>query len=165
MFVECPECSHAYQTHAVGDVEACESCGERFRRFENSVQPAVDFTLKFAPKSLRTLALAQNIDRLAATVRYDDERGIEAGDTLGIIQSQTGDLIGRATVEHAAEVPARKAIDKIKGWFAEYRIEQPDELVRVLNNYYDDHITDETNVKVIVVAPEIDKGELIERQP
>jgi|GEM_PF-3397498 len=35
--VDCPHCGARFGTHDVGDLVACESCGETFRRFAREV--------------------------------------------------------------------------------------------------------------------------------
>lgn len=113
-------------------------------------------TLKFYRGPSTTLAIADECDRLAATVRYGDEKGIEEGDTLRCLCARTGEEIGTATVENTETVRVRKALDVVTGWWAEYGIETADRLADRLNGYYDERITRETDVKVMILNPDMD---------
>lgn len=37
MTVECPHCDERFETHTMGDLCACEECGETFNRFPREV--------------------------------------------------------------------------------------------------------------------------------
>ena len=112
--------------------------------------------LKFASGPSTTLALAQKSDRLAATIRYADEKGIAEGETIQILSSHTEKPIGTAEVTHTESQPVRRALDVVDLHWAEYGIQTPDELVKELNSYYDDAITMETEVKVLILNPNLD---------
>lgn len=119
--------------------------------------------LKFGSGPSTTLAIADRCDRLAATVRYDDEKGIEEGCELNVLSAHSGEKMGEASVEHAEMVPVRRALDVVSGWYAEYGIETPDQLVSALNKYYDEAITPQTEVKVIILNPDLN-GEWVRPQ-
>lgn len=121
--------------------------------------------LKFDSGPSTTLALAHKTNSLAATVRYDDEKGISEGDEIDVLSAHTGDKIGTATVEHTETVPVQRALDVINQRWADYGITQPDTLVSRLNEYYDDVITRLTEVKVIILNPELRPGEVESNQP
>ncbi|MEY7849550.1 hypothetical protein AB7C87_10185 [Natrarchaeobius sp. A-rgal3] len=88
-------------------------------------------------------------------MRYDDEKGIEAGDEVDLLSALTDDRIGTATVKHTDTVEVCRAIDVVRGWWAEYGIQTPGELVKRLNAYYDDVIDETTKVKVIILEPDL----------
>lgn len=111
--------------------------------------------LKYASGPQTTLALAQEAGSLAATVRYEDEKGIRAGDALNVLSANTEDRIGTAIVKHATTVPVRQALDVIAMWWAEYQYTERDYLLSALNDYYDDTIDLSTEVKVILVDPDL----------
>ena len=112
--------------------------------------------LKFARSPFTTLAIAEECDRLAATIRYDDEKQLAEGDELDVVYAESGEKDGTATVEHTETVPVRRALDVVLDWWAEYSIERPSELVRALNEFYDDPIHADTEVKVIILNPSLD---------
>lgn len=114
--------------------------------------------LKFDRGPTTTLTVAYEIRSLAATIRYDDEKGIEEGDELEIVRAHSGDELGTATVEHAEAVPVRRSLDVVTMYWAEYGIETPDRLVSRLNDYYDDVIDMTTEVKVLILDPDLTIG-------
>lgn len=111
--------------------------------------------LKFAAGPSTTLALADKTDSLAATIRYDDEKGIQEGDFIRIVSAQTGDHEGAAEVTHTETVPVRRALDVVRMHWAEYGIQSIDRLVSELNDYYDDTIDLSSEVKVIILNPSL----------
>jgi len=115
--------------------------------------------LKFDSGPRTTLALAQKSNSLAATVRYEDEKAISDGDEIDVLSAHTGEQIGTASVEHTETVAVQRAIDVIRGRWAEYGIQQPDVLESRLNEYYDDPICRLTEVKVIILDPALDSTE------
>lgn len=112
--------------------------------------------LKYGVEPLKTLAIADACDRLAATIRYDDEKNLSEGDIIDVINAECGESEGSAEVEHTETVPARRALDVVHEWWAEYGIETLQELLADLNSYYEDQITPETEVKVVVQNPDLD---------
>jgi hypothetical protein len=112
--------------------------------------------LKFASEPLKTLAIADECNRLAATIRYDDEKDLAEGDEVRVIPVDIQEEWGVATVEHTDVVPVYRALDVVSEWWAEYGIEHQAELCRVLNEYYDDVINSKTEVKVVILDPDLD---------
>lgn len=115
--------------------------------------------LKFDSGPSTTLAVAQANDKLAATIRYADERGISEGDTIAVLSAHTGEQMGTAEVTHTESQPVRRALNVVDLHWAEYGLQTPDELVKALNGYYDNTITMETEVKVIILNPDLDSAE------
>lgn len=108
-------------------------------------------TLKFAPGPRLTLAAAQEGGGIAATVRYQDERGIEAGDSIDLLTARDGTKFGEATVTKVVETEVYRAPDVIRRNRAVYGNMMVDTLLRKLNEYYDDLISPTTAVKVILL--------------
>lgn len=116
--------------------------------------------LKFGPEPVTTLAVAEMASRLSATVRYKDEKDISKGDIINIISTETGESIGTAEVKYVEKVPVREALDVITMHWAEYGIQQTEGLISTLNVYYGDPITETTEVKVIIMDPDLDGEEV-----
>lgn len=112
--------------------------------------------LKFDSGPKVTLTIASKTNTLAATIRYDDEKDISEGETIGCLDASTGERLGDAEVEHVEMVPVREALDVVRLHWAEYSVQSVDELVSVLNDYYDDTIDLATEVKVLILNPDID---------
>lgn len=90
-------------------------------------------SLKLAAEPLGTLAIAEACDRLAATIRYDDEKDISEGDELEIVDAESGKPDGSATVEHTENVPVRRALDVLINFF---RIANIQDEGSVLTTFY-----------------------------
>jgi len=116
--------------------------------------------LKFGPDPVTTLAVAEMASRLSATVRYKDEKDISKGDIINIISTEAGESIGTAEVKYVEKVPVRGALDVITMHWAEYGLQTTGELIPMLNAYYDDAITETTEVKVIILNPDLDGEEV-----
>jgi hypothetical protein len=110
--------------------------------------------LKFAPGSRRTAEAAAMAGGWAATVRYQDEKGLTAGDRL-ILHDQEAQPFGEATVQVTAECPASEAVQVIDQHEARHRADDASALRSLLNHHYDADIGLETAVKVVVFAPEL----------
>jgi len=123
---------------------------------ENPESPPSRKALKFDSGPTTTLAIAEATDRLAATTRYQDEKNIEEGDEINVLAAETGEQFGVATIEHTEVLPARKVLDVVTLWWAEYEPETLDHLLYELNTYYDDEITAATEVKVIILNPDLE---------
>lgn len=117
--------------------------------------------LAFAPGPLETLERADQWNTKAATIRYRDEKGIETGDTLHVMTDAGSEPRGTAEVLATKTVPARRALDVVQHHWAEYDIQTPAELVTALNHYYPDNIHLESDVKVLILDPdvEVDDGD------
>lgn len=102
-----------------------------------------------------TLTVAYRDDTLAATIRYDDEKGIEGGDTLALLSAHTGERMGTADVVHVETVEVRNALDVVDEYDAEYGIDSTEYLISRLGTYYDAGIYQTTTVKVIILKPEL----------
>lgn len=116
---------------------------------------ATDHDLKFARKPLATVARATLDAVYAATVRFDEERGIAAGDSLTIVDAESGQAVGTAVVDYTLTVPLRDALDVIARHGAYYGHETTDELCTALNRYYEECITVDSSVTVIVLKPQM----------
>lgn len=101
--------------------------------------------LKHAQKHVEPI-LAGDKD---VTVRYDDEKGIEEGDTL-ILTGPDGDPFAEAEVEHTSVLEAEVAYHYIVAWGRNYPHNSVGSLVEALNHHYDADIDWETDVKVIL---------------
>ena len=112
--------------------------------------------LKYGVEPLKTLAIADACDRLAATIRYDDEKDLSKGDVIDVINAESGESEGFAEVEHTETVPVRRALDVVHDWWAEYGIDRAPELNARLNVYYDNQIYPNTEVKVVIQNPDLD---------
>lgn len=112
-------------------------------------------SLKFASGPSTTLALADKNDSLAATIRYEDERGIEEGDTLDALSSHTEEVMGEVEVKHTEIVPAGEALGVVRRHSATYGSDSVDKLISELNKYYDEPLGLSTEVKVIIMAPDM----------
>jgi hypothetical protein len=114
-----------------------------------------DTELKFAPEPETTLRLAASLGRLAATIRYDDEKGIQTDDQLLLTRADSGEEIGEASVEHVLSVPVHEALNAVWLYGAEYGINSIGGLLSALDEYYDDNINAETTVKVLILKPNV----------
>jgi len=123
---------------------------------ENTKASSTRKALKFDSGPTTTLAIAEATDRLAATTRYQDEKGIEEGDEIDVLAAESGEKFGVATVEHAEVLPTREVLDVVSLWWAEYEPETLDQLLSELNTYYDDEITATTEVKVGILNPDLE---------
>jgi hypothetical protein len=113
-------------------------------------------SLKFDDGPTVTLALAEEHDSTAATVRYDDERALGEGDVIQLERTNGGGPLGSATVEAAQTVPLEAALDVVDEHDARYGIEGVDELLTALNSYYDDTLSRSTAVTVLVLRPNLE---------
>lgn len=111
-----------------------------------SVQRDADapIPLKFDRRKVDPIASGEK----TATVRYDDEKDIEAGDVLSM-RSPDGREFTTAEVVAAPKCPARLALWTVELLEADHECLTWDELRRALNRYYDEPIRRETPVKVI----------------
>lgn len=123
---------------------------------ENPESPPSRKALKFDSGPTTTLAIADASDRLAATTRYQDEKNIEEGEEIDVLAAKGGEQFGVATVEHTEILPAREVLDVVTLWWAEYEPETLGQLLEELNSYYDDEITATTEVKVIILNPDLE---------
>jgi hypothetical protein len=127
-----------------------------YMRWTDPVPPSEYPRLKFSPAAQETLVAADRKNRLAATIRYDDERNISAKDHLRPIGAETGTPLGTAFVGGVEEVPVKRALAVVGQSEAEYGISDADTLQSELNRYYDVTIGPETRVKVILLHPSLD---------
>lgn len=111
--------------------------------------------LKFAHGPQTTLSFADYSDRIAATIRYEDERGIEDHDEIEVVDADTGEKKGEATVVHAREMQLRGALRAAKNMGAVYGHDSIDSLVTAMNGFYEDTIDAGTEVKLILLDPEM----------
>jgi hypothetical protein len=110
--------------------------------------------LKFAPGSRRTAEAAAMASGWAATVRYQDEKGIAVGDRL-ILHDQEAQPFGEATVQATVECPVSEAVQVIERHEARHRAGDASALRSLLDHHYDADIGLGTAVKVVVFAPEL----------
>lgn len=130
-----------------------------------SVDPTVDSLtpVKYGKQPKQTAETAYNREVVAATVRYDVEKGIESGDKLAMLTGE-GDQFGIATVVDVETAQAVDALDVIEDREAQYAIESDSELISKLNDYYGEDTTaifPHTKVKIIFYRVD----ELTEDQP
>lgn len=118
------------------------------------VQTMTAIELKFGKDLLGTAQQSYYTDTRAATIRFKDEKGIEKGDMIQIIDPNDN-VFGYATVTCVHKVPIWDALDTIaldtvrKGP-AIYPCNSTKELLEKLNEYYDERIGPTHPVKVIV---------------
>jgi hypothetical protein len=110
--------------------------------------------LKFAPGSRRTAEAAAEAGEWAATVRYDDERGISSGDRLRLTDEE-GDQFATGRVQAAVECSVSEATQVIQRHEARHAADSPVHLRSLLNYHYDSSIGLNTTVKVVVFAVKI----------
>ena len=109
--------------------------------------------LKFAHASRTNAAAAAQDGEVAATVRYDDEKEIEPGDRLRLVD-EYGPAFGEAEVTDTATLPAGKAFAFILEMGARYPKNSYDHMMSALNDHYGGGISAGTTVKVILFRPE-----------
>lgn len=119
--------------------------------------------LKFAPDPTETLAISQSVNRNAATIRYDDEKQIEKGDTINVLSHLTEEKLGTAEVKYVETVPAKNALGVVSMRWAEYPIKENRRLLDILNKFYEEHINGATEVKVIILEPDLDNPDEVGR--
>jgi len=123
---------------------------------ENTESTPPRKALKFDSGPTTTLAIAEATARLAATTRYQDEKNIQEDDEIDVLAAESGEQFGVASVEHTEVLPAREVLDVVSLWWAEYEPETLGQLLEELNSYYDDEITATTEVKVIILNPDLE---------
>ncbi|MFD1643468.1 hypothetical protein [Halohasta litorea] len=117
-----------------------------------STKPSGPVGLKYGTGPQETARTAHEDKTLAATIRYDDEKEINAGSDLEL-QDANGEPFGTATVVHCEMLLAMCAFGPIRAYGAEYGLSTIPELLLTLNRYYNDTVTLETPVKVIIYEP------------
>lgn len=105
--------------------------------------------LKYAPSPRETASEAYKSDRLGATVRYADEKGIEEGDDIMML-TEDGVLFGIASVVVVNDVEVYSALSYISHVGAVYGHDGRHELLEALNSHYDGVLGMDTRVKVIL---------------
>lgn len=148
-----------YEAEEPADCLGCTACNTMTQTAELGMGEPDAKPLKFAPDPLETLYRATDWNSLAATIRYDDERGIEPGDTLRIIGAKRGRVHGTGEVKHTKTVPVRRSLDVVQSHWAEYGTVVLRELVSNLNDYYADEIDLSTEVKVVIFDPDVEVDE------
>lgn len=108
--------------------------------------------LKFAHRPRNLAIEAAEDGDFAATVRFGDEKDIQAGDELSL-RDTDGAEFGTGRVISAAECKAWDAIGTIDRAGARYGAATESRLLGILNEHYDDTIWPETTVKVVVFKP------------
>lgn len=111
--------------------------------------------LKYAAGPLHTLHVAQDAGGIAATVRYEDEKNLEPGDVIDVVDAESSEVVGTATIVRVTETQVYRALDAIRRHGAIYGTRMVGQLLQTLNQYYGDEISPETDVKVIFVEPDI----------
>lgn len=109
--------------------------------------------LKFdsGPAVNLTCALAE--EELAATIRYDCNKGIEKGDVIDATSSLTGEKFGEVRVLHVYETKVVYALDYIEQHGALYTTDQTEYVISKLDTYYDAPFSLSTDVKVFILKP------------
>lgn len=105
--------------------------------------------LKFGYEPTRTAKISYYEDRLAATVRYEDEKGIDEGTRLKMIHADSNDFIGYANVIKIKTVSVWEVIGIIDREDAIYGMNYTHELINKLSKYYFIGVGPMTEVKVI----------------
>lgn len=121
------------------------------RSMSDSERPKV---LKFDAEPRMNCVIAYLNDQLAATVRYEDEKGIRRGDSLELA-TERGDVFGEAKVVVSIPCEVYEAILKIRDIGARYSVTNAENLISTLNSYYDEPIGLKTDVKVIIYEPDL----------
>ncbi len=112
----------------------------------------LEIELDFAKNPKHNALVAKEGGGRGATVRYEDEKGIDVNDTLVCLDAETGEEFMRARVVHVTKVPVWRALDIIEANKAVYTTKYVYILHWLLNRYYEDvRITDK--VKVIIYRP------------
>lgn len=106
--------------------------------------PRPDATLDFHPR-YRDEILTR---RKTATVRYDDEKGIQEGDRLKLTVG--GEPLVRARCVGAATTPVIDALRTVRELGGTHTAPDWGTLLGTLNEFYDDRLFSTTMVKVIV---------------
>lgn len=125
---------------------------------EDGGQPAGDTErlkpLKFASASRTNAVGAAQDGELAATVRYyDDEKGIESGDRIRLVD-EYGPSFAEADVIETQTLPAGDAFAYILDNNARYPKDSYDHMMSALNDHYGGGIYAGTTVKVILFRPD-----------
>lgn len=113
-------------------------------------EPSVDHEYKFDSRPLQTARYAFQNSQIAATVRADDERDVEAGDAIGLLTTDS-EMVGTAEVAAVTQTPAGNAVATIGQKEACYSFDSGMRLLVELNEYYDgsEPIYPETEVTII----------------
>lgn len=106
-------------------------------------------TLKFD----RDYTLALLAGYKTATVRYEDDKDLSAGDELDLADPD-GNVWGEAVVEQTAVCLVEEAPEVAEAIGGRLSHTDPDELATALNGHYDDPITLGDPVKVVALDPE-----------
>jgi len=114
----------------------------------------MEHILKYDTPSKHNVMLAAYYDRVAATVRYEDEKGINAGDYIGMVDKNE-EMFANGEVNLVCLCPVAEALDIVRSRNMLYGISSTGVLKDVLNKYYDDDVLLESTVKVIGVFPEL----------
>lgn len=109
--------------------------------------------LKFWDGPINTGRYAYHKGIVAATIRYDDEKGISEGDRLELLDEDGDTKWGVADVVVVRDMPLIETISFINQYNAHYEVESVPYLVRYMNRFYDDEIVKDTEVKVIIYNP------------
>jgi hypothetical protein len=104
--------------------------------------------LKFAPEPQQTALTAAMNGEEAATVRYDNEREIAAGDAI-VLSRPDETHFGVGTVKEVAQTVVRNAYPKIVSRGVEYGCESVKSLLLALNKHYSEAIRYTTPVTII----------------
>lgn len=105
--------------------------------------------LKFGDEPSVTAAAAYKNDELAATVRFEDEKEIGAGDEIQL-QYANGKPFGEGVVRRVITCPVHTVMSHIRKLDVNYHIASQEKLVSSLNYYYDEPIYIDTEVKIII---------------
>lgn len=114
-----------------------------------------EIKLKFAEPSRRNAIVAAVDGRAAATIRHDDEKAILADDTLAMADAD-GEPFGRAKVLRAETAPLMDVWEEVAGEGYVYPEDSFASTLAALNQYYDDDISTDDEVKLIVFQPVLD---------
>ena len=124
---------------------------------ENHDEPFAFETIKFADRHEPKVLTGQK----TATVRYDGFEHVTPGDVL-LAANHNGGRFATIEINGTAKLPAGRALDAVEVFYADHNANDTRRLIRWLNEYYDERITEETLVTVLAFevidwAP-VDKG-------
>lgn len=105
--------------------------------------------LKFGDEPSTTAAIAYKNDESAATVRFEDEKRIGAGDEIQL-QYANAEPFSEGVVRRVITCPVHDVMTYIRQLDVNYHITSQEKLVSALNYYYDEPIHIDTEVKIIV---------------
>lgn len=153
---ECPACGHAAPTNQMGQtyghsgINGCPYAGT------GPVERQLIYPLKFDYLPIITATAAYMDDGLAATIRFalDPERRPAAGEYISL-RTVEDEVFGIARVEEDRIGTVKDVARDVWRSKARYPHDSGQQIVDVLNGYYEDDIDLDTEVFAILYAPHI----------